>query len=69
MLNELIEKIEVYQTEKINGIWQQKLRIHYHGISPISIPENLSIPNCEVTMNTRKGVNVQCSPLATSITA
>ena len=63
MLSELIEKIEVYQAEKIDGIWQQKLRIHYHGIGSISIPENLSIPNCDITMNTRKGVNVQYSPL------
>ena len=64
-LNELVEKIEVYQAEKIDGVWQQRLRIHYHGIGSISIPERLAIPNCEVTMNTRKGVNVQYSPLTT----
>ena len=69
MLNELIEKIEVYQAEKVDGIWQQRLRIHYHGIGSILIPEYLSIPNCEVTMNTRKGVNVQYSPLKSNITA
>jgi len=66
MLNQLVEKIEVYQSEKIDGVWQQRLRIHYHGIGSISIPEQLAIPNCEVTMNTRKGVNVQYSPLTTT---
>jgi len=61
MLNELIEKVEVFQSEKIDGIWQQRLRIHYHGVGSISIPEHLAIPNCEVNMNTRKGVNVSYS--------
>jgi len=66
MLNQLVEKIEVYQAEKIDGVWQQRLRIHYHGLGSISIPEQLAIPNCEVNMNTRKGVNVQYSPLITT---
>ena len=28
MLNELVEKIEVYNAEKIDGVWEQRLRIH-----------------------------------------
>ena len=28
MLNELVEKIEVYNAEKIDGEWVQRLRIH-----------------------------------------
>ena len=62
-LNELIEKIEVFQVEKIDGIWHQRLKIHYHGIGSIEIPDKLAIPNCEVSMNTRKGVTVAYSPL------
>ena len=62
-LNELIEKIEVFQAEKIDGIWQQRLRIHYHGVGSIEIPDKLKIPNCDISMNTRKGVNVKYSPL------
>ena len=27
MLNELIEKIEVFNTEKVDGVWEQRLRI------------------------------------------
>ena len=30
MLNELIEKIEVFNAEKIDGVWEQRLRIHYN---------------------------------------
>ena len=30
MLNELMEKIEVYNAEKIDGEWVQRLRIHYN---------------------------------------
>jgi len=66
MLNELIERIEVYQAEKVDGIWQQRLRILYHGIGTIAIPEQLAIPNCEVSVNTRKGVTVTYSSQKTA---
>ena len=62
MLNELIDRIEVYHAEKIDGIWQQRLRIHYHGVGSIEIPEQLAIHNCEVKMQTRKGVMVAYTP-------
>ena len=58
MLNELIQYIEVHQAEKVDGVWEQHLTIHYHCIGAISIPEALSLPIPEVTVNTRKGVFV-----------
>ena len=61
MLNELIERIEVFQAEKVDGIWRQKLRIHYNGIGTVAIPDIKEIPNCEVSMLTRKGVTVTYS--------
>ena len=39
MLNELIEKIEVFNAEKIDGVWEQRLRIHYNCVGVIEIPE------------------------------
>ena len=63
MLSELIERIEVFQAEKTDGVWQQKLRIFYHGLGSVEIPESLAIPDCEVSMNTRKGVTVAYLPL------
>ena len=58
MLNELIEKIEVFNAEKIDGEWVQRLRIHYNCVGEMNIPNEpaLSIP--AVTVNTRKGVFV-----------
>ena len=58
MLNELVEKIEVYNAEKIDGEWVQRLRIHYNCVGEMNIPNEpaLSIP--AVTVNTRKGVFV-----------
>ena len=62
MLNELIEKIEVHQAEKVDGVWQQKLTIHYHRLGVVSIPQALTLPMPDITMNTRKGVYVSCVP-------
>jgi len=38
MLNELVEKIEVFNAEKIDGVWEQRLRIHYNCVGTIEIP-------------------------------
>ena len=38
MLNELVEKIEVYHAEKIDGVWEQRLLIHYNCVGEITIP-------------------------------
>ncbi len=62
MLNELIEKIEVHQAEKIDGVWEQRLTIHYNCVGAIFIPEALPLPAPEVSMNTRKGVVVSYTP-------
>ena len=62
MLNELIEKIEVHQAQKVDGVWQQKLTIHYHCVGVVSIPQALPLPMPDITMNTRKGVYVSYVP-------
>ncbi len=62
MLNELIEKIEVHQAEKVNGVWEQRLTIHYNCIGAIDIPDVLPLPYPEVSVNTRKGVVVTYVP-------
>ena len=62
MLNELIEKIEVFNAEKIDGVWQQRLRIHYNCVGTIEIPTVLPLPIPEVSVNTRKGVVVNYAP-------
>ena len=62
MLNELVEKIEVYNAEKIDGAWEQRLRIHYNCVGEITIPKMLPLPIPDVTVNTRKGVFVNYAP-------
>ena len=62
MLNELIEKIEVFNAEKIDGVWEQRLRIHYNCVGTIEIPTVLPLPIPEVSINTRKGVVVNYAP-------
>ena len=66
MLNELIQYIEVHQAEKIDGVWEQRLTIHYNCVGVIDIPAELSLPSPEVSMSTRKGVTLSYAPNAIS---
>ena len=58
MLNELIDHIEVYQAEKVDGEYTQRLTIYYNCVGSIEIPNILPLPVPEVTVNTRMGVFV-----------
>ena len=62
MLNELVEEIEVFNAEKIDGVWEQRLRIHYNCVGTIEIPTVLPLPIPYVSLNTRKGVVVNYAP-------
>ncbi|MEM1486005.1 DUF4368 domain-containing protein [Oscillospiraceae bacterium PP1C4] len=62
MLNELVERIEVHQAEKIGGVHVQKLTIHYTCIGAIEIPDVTDLPIPDVAVNTRKGVVVNYAP-------
>lgn len=62
MVRELIEHIEVYHTEIIDGVKTQKIVIYYICIGAIEIPEEIPIPEAEITMQTRKGVEVTYVP-------
>jgi DNA invertase Pin-like site-specific DNA recombinase len=58
MLNELIDHIEVHQAEKVDGVYVQKLTIHYNCVGSIEVPDILPLPEPDVLINTRKGVAV-----------
>ena len=64
MVTELIEHIEVHHTEKIDGVKTQKLVIYYNCIGSIEIPDEVPIPEADITMKTRKGVEVTYVPAA-----
>ena len=53
ILNELIEKILVHQTEKINGKKVQEIDIYYRGVGIISFPVSLE----DMTMVIEKILN------------
>ena len=67
MLNELVEKIEVFNAEKVNGVWERRLRIHYNCVGTIEIPSALPLPTPDVSVNTRKGVVVNYAPCDVAI--
>ena len=56
MLVELFDKIEVHQSEKVDGVHNQKLTIYYNCIGAIDLPEVLTMP--DIIMQARKGVSV-----------
>ena len=62
MLNELIERIEVHQAEKVDGVQVQRLTIHYNCVGTIEVPDILPLPQPEIVIQTRKGVAVSYSP-------
>ncbi len=64
MLNELIEKIEVHQSEKIDGKTVQRLTIHYNCIGAIEIPDLEKLPENNVSVHTRQGVDVHFAACA-----
>lgn len=66
MVTELIEHIEVHHTEKIDGVKTQKLVIYYNCIGAIEIPDDVPIPEADITMKTRKGVEVTYLPATAS---
>ena len=64
MLNELIEKIEVYQAEEIDGKRIQRLKIHYNCIGSIEIPNIDKLPENNVYVHTRQGVDIHYAACA-----
>lgn len=67
MLNELIDHIEVYHAEKVDGIKTQRVVIYYNCIGSIEIPDDLPIALPEIKMQTRKGVMVSYQPAAAPV--
>lgn len=58
MLNELVEKIEVYQTEIVNGKRTQKIVIYYNCMGAISVPDDVPIPDATIALDIRQSVQI-----------
>ena len=61
MLTELIDHIEVYHAEKVDGVKTQRLRIHYACVGSIEVPDVLQLSQPQVLLQTRKGVAISYS--------
>ena len=57
----------IVHAEKVNVVWEQRLRIHYNCVGTIGIPSALSSPTPNVSVNTRKGVVVNYAPCDVAI--
>jgi len=66
MVAELIDRIDVYHTEKKDGVTTQHITIYYNCIGAFAVPDRRNIPDVEITMGTRKGVAVSYSPERTA---
>ena len=67
MLNELVDRIEVHQSEKIDGIHRQELTIHYNCIGSIEIPDKEKLEKPSIIMQTRRGATVSYAPCEIAI--
>lgn len=67
MLNELIQRIEVHQAEKLDGVKVQRLTIYYNCVGTLEIPEEPALETPKVVLQTRKGVRVAYEPVNAAI--
>ncbi len=58
ILNELVDHIEVHHAETVDGKQTQRIDIFYNCIGSIEIPKEIEIPIPQITLQTRKGVDV-----------
>lgn len=62
MVAELIDHIEVYHAEKLDGITNQRVVIYYNCIGAFDVPDRRKIPEADIIMETRKGVALSYAP-------
>ncbi len=67
MLSELVEHIEVFPCERINGVKTQKVRIFYNCIGAVDFPDDLPLPEPDISLQTRQGVKLSYVPASQAI--
>lgn len=56
MVTELIDHIDVYHAERIDGLINQRITVHYNCIGAFEVPDWENIPDFDILIETRKGV-------------
>lgn len=67
ILNELIDKIEVFHAQRIDEVNVQRLMIHYNCIGTIDIPDCERIPETDVLIPTRQGIATGYQPVSKAV--
>ncbi len=67
MLNELIQRMEVHQAEKLDGVQVQRLTIHYNGVGSLEVPREPLLDAPKVVLQTRRGVRVAYEPAGLAV--
>ena len=62
MVTELIDHVDVYHAERINGEITQDVKIYYNCIGAFDVPDWKNIPDFDILLETRKGVALCYSP-------
>jgi len=67
MVTELIDHIVVYHAERVDGLINQRVIVHYNCIGPFEVPDWKNIPDFDIFIETRKGVTLCYSPLEKAV--
>lgn len=64
LLHQFIDWIEIHQSKKVDGKWQQRIDIYYNCVGEVHLSEEVDdvVPFKGVSMKTRRGVTVNYSP-------
>ena len=63
MVTELIDHIDVYHAERVDGLISQRVVIHYNCIDVFDVPVWENISDFDILIETRKGVTMCYAPL------
>jgi len=62
MVSELIDHIEVYHAQRVDGLINQRVIVHYNCIGAFEVPDRNNLPDFDILIETRKGVTICYSP-------
>jgi len=63
MVTELIDHIVVFHAERVDGIINQQIIVHYNCIGPFEVPAWENISDFDILIETRKGVTLCYAPV------
>ncbi len=62
MVTELIDHIDVYHAQRVDGVVTQRVKVFYYCIGAFDVPDWDAIPGLDILIETRKGVELFYTP-------